>query len=365
MFKKRVTVLFITVVLTVTMMAGCGAKAEESSETGAAKTESAQTENAQAEGNTEAAEAIVLKIGNGVSETNPQTISLQKFASELEAATEGRIKTELFPNCTLGSDEEMLEMVRTNTLQMSTGNLTIKDYVPEMYAFGLPFLFRSYADAYHYLTTAPVAQDMWNKIEDKANLKFVGLSMNGSRCLTTKDVEVKSPADMQGILTRSMTSEVSQNMISALGGTPVPMSYSELYVALQTGVVQAQDNGMANVYESKFYEVQDYFYRTEHGYIINAFYVSPEFWAQLTDADKETFSKLFKQIVEDEYAAAMEDFYKEAETAAVAGGMKIVEQSELDMQAFYDSADAMIEEKYMNDPVYADVVTDVKEYLGY
>jgi len=308
---------------------------------------------------------LVMQIGNGVDEMNPQTIALQNFGEALKDKTDGRITFELFANSSLGSDEEMVEMVRTNTLQLTEANLTIKDYVPEMYAFGLPYLFHSYADAYNYLTNSDTAKAMWTTLKDTRNLQKVAIYLNGSRALTTKDLDVKSPADLKGVKLRSMTSAVSQDTIEALGATPVPMSYSELYVALQTGVVQGQDNGISNVYSSKFYEVQNNFYKTEHGYTINVVYVNPGFYASLTAEDKAIFDSLSKEYLEVQYGKDMDKFYAEAEKAVTAAGMRIVEQKDMDMPAFFANADAMVQKKYMSNPVFATVVNDVKSYLGY
>lgn len=373
--KKKGLGVVVCAISAAIMMAGCG-----SSGTGSASTEAGSsaagssaeaTAAATADGTTQseasysAESPLTLQIGNGVDDENPQTIALNKFGKALEEATGGRIKYELFSNSSIGSDEEMVEMVRTNTLQMTEANITLKDYVPEMYAFGLPYLFHNYEDAYNYLTNADKAKEMWSKLETDTNLKKMAIYLNGSRALTTKGKSVKSPADLKGVKIRSMTSKVSQDTIEALGGTPVPMAYSELYVAMQTGVVDGQDNGISNVYSSKFYEVQDHFYKTEHGYTINCVYINSDFYNSLTDEDQAAFDQLAKQYLEDEYSKDMDEYYKTAEAALVENGMTIVEQSEMDMQAFYDSADEMIEKNYMSDPTYADVVNDVKAFCGY
>ncbi len=346
MKKKRLLLLVALVCLCVPVVFAQGAKEEN-------------------DGSYSADRPLVMQMGNGVDEENPQTIALQNFGKALEKATEGRITFELFANCSLGSDEEMIEMVRTNTLQLSEANLSIKDYVPEMYAFGLPYLFHSYADAYDYLTNSDTAKAMWAKLQDERKLQKVAIYLNGSRALTTKNLDVKSPADLKGIKLRSMTSSVSQDTIQVLGGTPVPMSYSELYVALQTGVVEGQDNGISNVYSSKFYEVQDNFYKTEHGYTINIVYVNSDFLASMTPEDQELFKKLSKQYLEDEYSKNMDAFYAKAEKVLTDAGMRIVEQKDLNMNAFFANADAMIQDKYMSKKVYADVVNDVKAYCKY
>ncbi len=347
--KNRTNILFIAVILL-----SCSVIFAQGGQDGASGDTSYSAEK-----------PLVMQIGNGVDDMNPQTIALKNFGEALKSETEGRVDYELFSNCTLGSDEEMVEMVRTNTLQMTEANLTIKDYVPQMYAFGLPFLFHSYADAYDYLSNSDTAKGIWAKLESDMNMRKVAIYLNGARALTTKDIEVKGPADLDGIKIRSMTSAVSQDTIQALGGTPVPMSYSELYVALQTGVVSGQDNGLSNVYSSKFYEVQNRFYKTEHGYTINVVYVNPSFYNTLTAEDQAIFDKLAKEYLEDQYSADMDLYYAEAEKSLKNAGMKIVEQKDMDMQSFFDSAYEMINAKYTTNQVYLDIVNDVKDFCNY
>lgn len=366
--KKKSLSMMMCAITAAMMMAGCGSgsvKTTEADKTAGAGGTSAAESTEQPGASYSADKPLTLQIGNGVDDENPQTIALNDFGKALEEATGGRIKYELFSNSAIGSDEEMAEMVRTNTLQMTEVNLTLKDYEPEMYAFGLPYLFHSFEDAYKYLSESDKSKEMWEKLEEDTNLRKTAIYLNGSRALTTKGKMVKSPADLKGVKIRSMTSQVSQDTIEALGGTPVPMAYSELYVAMQTGVVDGQDNGLSNIYTSKFYEVQDHFYRTEHGYTINCVYVNSDFYHSLTDEDRTLFDTLAKQYLEEEYSANMDEYYKTAEAALKENGMTIVEQSEMDMQAFYDSADTMIRNKYMSDPVYQEIVDDVKAFCGY
>lgn len=314
----------------------------------------------------EPAGSVTWIFGCVNADTHPSSICTHKFAEEMEKATDGRVKFEVYDNGSLGSETEQMEMVRANTIQIVASNVaSVPVYVETIGAFTLPYVFHSWADEYDYLCNSAKAAELWDQLEAVANLKFVGVTLNGSRCISTKGVNVKSPADLKGVRIRCMEAPVWQDIISSLGATPVPIAYNELYSAMQTGVVQGQDNPISNVYSQKFYEVQDYVFKTEHCYNGTGYFCNPDAWNALSEEDQATFKKLWDEIMVGEYDALMEDFYKEAEDACVAGGCEIVEQDQLDMEAFYASAEAMINDKYMSNTEYADIINDIRATYNY
>lgn len=355
--KKGLAILIM--VLMVFNIVGCSSNDSENTNVGGSKEASSS--------DTTKKDSVVWKMCNGVSDTHPQSITLEKFAEEFSKATNGRITIEVYHNNSLGSEEELTEMTRTNTLQGFFGNVTsgLPSFMDEFGVFALPYLFRTYDDAHEYLTQSEKAKELWDELEGMTNLKFIGDSLNGSRALTTANTIVKSPEDLNGIMLRSMTAQVWQDVISSLGATPVPISYNELYVALQTGVVEGQDNGIANVFDAKFYEVQKYFYKTEHGYTISGFFTNTEAWNSLSEDEQKSFKDLFNKYCIDEYNVLMEEYYKEAEEACEEAGMQIIEQDELDMQAFYDNAAKMVDKKYMSNDKYKEIILDIRNYFGY
>lgn len=311
-------------------------------------------------------EPVTWVFCNGVSDTHPQSICLQEFAEAFEEATDGRYHIENYWMNALGDDESLAEMARTGTIQGWYGSIfgALPNYIPEFASFSLPYLFRSYEEAKEYLHGSELMASLMQKLEDEYNIHYVDTTNNGIRALTTKNTPVYSPADVKGLRIRSMTAQVWQDVISALGGTPVPIAYSEIFVSLQTGVVDGQDNGISNVYDSKFYEIQKYFMRTDHGLTLSNFCMNADAYNSMSDADRETFLKLWQEICVEKEDKMMEEFYEEGFEAVKAAGMTVIEQSEMDMQAFYDSADEMINNKYVNDPVYGAVIADVRQFFG-
>ncbi|MDO4633258.1 MAG: TRAP transporter substrate-binding protein [Eubacteriales bacterium] len=310
---------------------------------------------------------ITWTIASCMTEENPQSVNIARIAEELSEKTNGNFEWDIFYNSELGSESEAVELVRNNTAQFVTSNVTVmSSYVDAIGVFALPYLFHSAEDELTYLATSPVAYDLWKQLEESTNLVSLGFQCSGSRCLSTKGVEgVKSPADLSGVKVRSMEAKVWQDVITALGATPVPVAYTELYTALQTGVVQGQDNPAANTVDGKFYEVLDTFYKTEHSYLISAFYTNNTAWDALPDDYKALLGGLLQKYLGDSYKTDIDAFLDESLTIMEDAGVTIVEQSDLDMDAFYASAADMIEANYASNETYAPIIEDVKTTFGY
>lgn len=310
---------------------------------------------------------IVWTVASCLTEDNPQSVAIARIAEDLAELTDGKFTWDVFYNSELGSENEAVELCRNNTVQFVTSNVTVMpNYVERIGVFALPYLFHSAEDQLTYLATADMAHEMWAELEEASNLVTLGFQCSGSRCLSTKGVkQITSPEELKGTKVRCMDAQVWQNVISALGATPVPIAYTELYTALQTGVVQGQDNPASNTVDGKFYEVLDTFYQTEHCYLISAFYTNSTAWDALPDDYKALAQALFQKYLGDQYKIDIDAFSDECYKTMEEAGLTIVGQDELDMDAFYASAAAMIEENYMGDEAYAATIEDVNATFGY
>lgn len=298
---------------------------------------------------------------------NPQSVCLKEIADALSKATNGNFTWDIYYNSELGSESEALELVRNNTAQFVTSNVTtVPQYVDTIGVFALPYLFHSEQDELTYLSTSKSCTALWKQLEESSNLVTLGFNCSGARCLSTKKVkQIKAPADLKGVKVRSMEASVWKDVISALGATPVPTAYTELYTALQTGVVQGQDNPVANTVDGKFYEVLDTFYKTNHCYLCSGYYTNTESWKALPDDYKALLEGLMNQYLGNDYHTRINEFADQGYKTMQKSGVKIVEQSDLDMKAFYDSASKMINEKYMSNKKYADIINDIKTTFKY
>ena len=309
---------------------------------------------------------ITWTIAVCLQESNPQSVAVKLMGQELEELTNGHFKWDIFYNSVLGSESEAVELVRNNTAQFVTSNVTVMStYVDTFGVFALPYLFHSEEDELNYLSSSPKAYELYKELESSAGLVTLGFNCTGSRCLSTKGVkQISSPADLSGTKVRSMEAQVWQDVISCLGATPVPVAYTELYTGLQTGVVQGQDNPIANTVDGKFYAVLDTFYETDHSYLVSAYYTNPTAWDQLPDDYKAVLMGLLQKYQGNYYHEEILKFREDCAKTVADAGVKIVPQSDLDMDAFYASADAMIADKYMTGS-YADFVNDVKATFNY
>ena len=302
-------------------------------------------------------------------ESNPQSLAVKYIGEELSARTNGKFVWDIYYNSELGSENEAVELVRNNTAQFVTSNVTnMPTYLDTFGVFALPYLFHSEVDELTYLSTSEQAAKLFQELEDAANLVTVGFNCTGSRCLSTKGVkQFTSPEDLrsQGVKIRSMEAKVWQDVISCLGATPVPVAYTELYTALQTGVVQGQDNPIANTVDGKFYEVLDTFYENEHCYNVSGYYTNSESWSSLPDDYKALLMGLMEKYMGNYYHEAILDFQEESRQIMEDAGVTFVSKDELDMDAFYASANAMIEENYMSDPKYVTIIEDVQAMFNY
>lgn len=363
--KKFLSLLLaLTLLLSMTACDGSEKPAEEEpgkeTETSSPPADSGEVDHTQGE-------TMVWLLPQTQNEDNPACIASDAFAEAMAEATGGRWTIEVYYGGSLGSENETLEMCRVNTIQIVPANIsTMEQYEPDFGVFVLPYLFRSWEDMESYIHSSPKCADLWDRLEESTNLKFVSIVSNGTRCLSTAGIApVKCPDDLKGVKIRSMEAPVWKNVISCLGGSPIAVAFNELYVALQTGVVQGQDNPLTLTYSQKFYEVLDDFYKTDHCFNTSSYYVNADAWNSLSESDKELFNELWQEYMIDYYNEVYADFEANAVAEMEAAGLRIWEQADLDMDAFYASADEMIQREYMSNEVYAGYITDIKETFHY
>lgn len=366
MRMKKLLALLLAAIMVLSMVA-CGggqpaadsSSPEDSSETPA---DSAAAENDLTQG-----DSITWIMPHTMAEGHPGVTASFAFADAISEATGGRWTIEVYTGGSMGSENETLEMCRVNTIQIIPSNVpSMEQYIADVGVFALPYLFHSWEDYNTYVTESEMATAMWAELEEATNLRFVSCVENGARCLSTVGIDpVKSPADLKGSKIRAMEGAIWQNTIAVLGGTPIPVAFTELYMALQTGVVNGQDNPLAIVYANKFYEVLDDIYMTEHVYNTSAYFVNSDAWNALTPAEQELFTELWQEYMVDYYYDIFPAYEQESIDAIEAAGVTIWQQEDLDMDAYYKSADEMIEREYMGNELYAPYINDVRETFNY
>ncbi|MCA0255224.1 MAG: TRAP transporter substrate-binding protein [Proteobacteria bacterium] len=220
---------------------------------------------------------IVIKFSHVVAPDTPKGKGSDKFKELAEKYTGGKVKVEVYPNSQLYKDKEELEALQLGAVQMLAPSLA--KFGPlgakEFEVFDLPFLFKDRA-ALAKVTNGPLGKALFEKLTDKG---ITGLAYwdNGFKIFSANK-PLKTPDDMLGLKIRIQSSKVLEAQMKALGAIPQVMAFSEVYQALQTGVVDGQENTPSNMYTQKMHEVQKNTTVTNHGYIGYAVIVNKKFW---------------------------------------------------------------------------------------
>jgi tripartite ATP-independent transporter DctP family solute receptor len=237
-----------------------------------------------------------FKLGTPTAVDHVYTMGAQKFADLISAGTNGRIKITVFPNGQLGKGErETLEGLQQGTVDMYAGSTgAMGNFVPAFNMLDVPFLFRDYAHVDKVLDGA-IGQSLLDEMP-KAQLHGLAFWENGFRNLTNSKRAIKTPDDVKGLKVRTMENQVHIEAWKALGATPTPMTWGEVYGALQQKVIDGQENPVAVIYTAKLNEVQKYLSMTRHVYSPALLAISEQRWKEMPKADQDLFVKTAKEV---------------------------------------------------------------------
>jgi C4-dicarboxylate-binding protein DctP len=236
---------------------------------------------------------IVIKLSHVVAENTPKGLASLKFKELAEKKLPGKVQVQVFPNSQLFGDAKELEALLLNDVQIINPSLSKFDrYTKKIQVFDLPFLFKD----------SKAANDFQNSAEGKALLKsmedkgLIGLEYwaNGMRHFSTnKDFRV--PADIKGLKFRIQASDVYESLMKAFGANGQKMAFAEVYQALQTGVVDGQENTFSNMYSQKFHEVQKTIVETNHGILDYMVVVNAKWWNGLPADIRKGLSEAMRE----------------------------------------------------------------------
>jgi len=227
-----------------------------------------------------APEPIVIKFSHVVATNTPKGQAADYFKKLAEERTKGRVKIEVYPNSQLYKDKEEMEALQMGAVQMLAPSLA--KFAPlgvkEFEVFDLPFIFDDYKEL-HKITEGPVGKKLLSKLEPKG---LLGLAYwdNGFKVMSANK-PLRTPADFRGLKMRIQSSKVLDSQMRSMGANPQVLAFSEVYQALQTGVVDGTENPPSNLYTQKMHEVQKYVTLSNHGYLGYAVLVNKKFWNSL------------------------------------------------------------------------------------
>ncbi len=237
---------------------------------------------------------IVIKFSHVVAQDTPKGKGADYFKKLAEERTKGKVKVEVYPNSQLYKDKEELEALQLGAVQMLAPSLAKFGPlgVREFEVFDLPYIFDGYDDL-HKVTYGAVGAGLMKKLEPKG---IIGLAYwdNGFKVMSANKA-LHKPEDFRGLKMRIQSSKVLDSQMRALGAIPQVMAFSEVYQALQTGVVDGTENPPSNLYTQKMHEVQKYVTLSDHGYLGYAVIVNKKFWDGLPADIRKTLDECMKE----------------------------------------------------------------------
>jgi C4-dicarboxylate-binding protein DctP len=271
-----------------------------------------------------AQQPIVIKFSHVVAVDTPKGKAADYFKKLAEERTKGKVKIEVYPNSQLYKDKEELEALQLGAVQMLAPSLA--KFGPlgarEFEVFDLPFIFDDYREL-HLVTQGPIGASLLKKLDSKG---IIGLAYwdNGFKEMSANK-PLRTTDDFRGQKLRIQSSKVLDSQMRALGATPQVMAFSEVYQALQTGVVDGTENPVSNFYTQKMYEVQKFLTISDHGYLGYAVIVNKKFWdglpadirTALEGAMKDA-TKYANDIAKKENDDALEAVKKSGKTQVIA-----------------------------------------------
>lgn len=278
-----------------------------------------------------------IKLGHIRDTNHPTHLGALRFAELVEENTEGRVTVDVFPDSQLGGIQEMFVQLQTGDLEMVYGGINTLAFIDGGEAFeitAIPFLYRDYEHM-----RAALQSDFFEPIfadaEEKTGIHVVNVAGDTAPRGLSANKPIYGPDDFERLKIRTAASEVVLRAMQTLGALPQQIPFADLYVALRTGVVDAQENGAIVVVNNSLYEVQPYYMQTDYIRDIETFYVNPAVWDGLSEADQEAIHEaseeagaLVTELTEQQLAEAY---------ATLEENITVIGPPELDLEAIREA----------------------------
>ena len=297
----------------------------------------------------------VLYLAHNLPQSHPVHKGVVSFQKALETKSKGLLKVRIFPDGQLGSEREVLELLQIGSLDATkVSAATLSNFVPEYHILGIPYLFRDKQHQYDVLE-GPIGKSILEK-GSKFWLRGLCYYDAGSRSFYTSKKAIRTPDDLKGLKIRVMNNQMAINMVNALGGSATPMSYSELYTAIQQGVVDGAENNPPSFVSSNHYEVSKYYTLDQHSSVPDVLLIGTKYWEKLSDEEK-----FWVQAAADESSQAQKVYWNNSvdesmKTARDAGVEVIIPEKSL----FAEQSKSVVENFVAQYPEMATVVEQIR-----
>ena len=284
---------------------------------------------------------LVLTLAHGLSETHTVHIAMTEFANMVEERTNGRIQVQIFPNGQLGSENENMEQLMSGVISMTKVSAPgLATYNEAYHTFGLPYIFDSTEDFYHVMDSDQMRDFFLSSGDDG----FVTLTYytSGARSFYTKNKAIRKPEDLKGLKIRVQDMKSQTDMMKALGGIPVAMSYGDVYTSLQTGIIDGTENNETALTTGKHGEICKVYSTDQHAMIPDVMVMSEKVWKNISPEDQQIILEAARESTEQHkiaWDAAIDQAIEEAKTTM---GVEFV--NDVDKEAFREATSGMIDD---------------------
>lgn len=292
----------------------------------------------------------VLKLAHTLDQQHSVHRAMEFMDKRLRELSGGTMRVDIYSGGQLGGERELIELLQIGTLAMTKVSASpMEGFVPEMKIFNIPYVFRD-SDHYWRVLQSDLGRELLVAGE-VARLRGLGYYDAGSRSFYANDKPIRTPADLDGMKVRVQNSQTAIKMVNTLGGAATPVSWGELYTALQQGVVQGAENNPPSFYLSKHFEVSRYYTLDEHTYVPDMLLISTEVWGKLDSRQQAWLQQAVDESV-DYQRKLWQESTRESLAAVEAAGVEVIRP---DKQPFIEAVQ----------PLHASYQgTEVGELLG-
>ena len=280
-----------------------------------------------------------LKLAHGLGVEHPIHRSMEFLAERVAEKSNGSFTLEIYPSQQLGTERECLELLQIGSLGMTkVSSSVLENFAPTLQVLGLPYLFRDRSHAYATFDGA-VGRELLLAVEP-VRLRGLAFLDAGQRSFYTIDRPVRTPDDLENLKIRVQESPVAMQMVDRLGGAPTPISYGELYTALQQGIVDGAENNPPSFYTSRHYEIAKYYSLNEHTAVPDVLLIGTAAWERLTEREQTWLTEAVAEAT-----TYQRELWRAAETEALAAveaaGVEIIRP---DKSSFRERTAALLDE---------------------
>lgn len=297
----------------------------------------------------------VLYLGHTLPQTHPVHMGMLEFQKALEKKSKGKLKVKIFPDGQLGSERELLELLQIGSVAATkVSAATLSNFVPEYHVLGIPYLFRDQEHRFNVLE-GPIGKTILEK-GSKFWLRGLCYYDAGSRSFYTSEKAIRTPEDLKGLKIRVMNNQMAINMVNSMGGSATPLSYGELYTAIQQGVVDGAENNPPSFVSSNHYEISKYYTLDEHSSVPDVLLIGTKYWDKLSEDEK-----IWVQEAADESSEAQKKFWSDS----VEESLRIVKEAGVEIitpkkSLFAEKSKSVVEEFVIKYPELAPIVNKIK-----